>query len=101
MVQTIGAFFSLYLATILLLVGTGLFNTYLGLRLTALSVSELWVGGLIAIYYLGLVFGARIGHKIIIQVGHIRAYAATAAIVTATVLALALRSADRRLGKDG
>lgn len=90
MVQTIGAFFSLYLATILLLVGTGLFNTYLGLRLTALSVSELWVGGLIAIYYLGLVFGARIGHKIIIQVGHIRAYAATAAIVTATVLALAL-----------
>ncbi|MDS1140615.1 MFS transporter [Pusillimonas sp. SM2304] len=90
MVQTIGAFFSLYLATVLLLVGSGLFNTYLGLRLTALSVSELWVGGLIAIYYLGLVFGARIGHKIIIQVGHIRAYAATAAIVTATVLALAL-----------
>ncbi|MGB6105463.1 MAG: MFS transporter [Pusillimonas sp.] len=90
MVQMIGAFFSLYLATILLLVGSGLFNTYLGLRLTALSVSELWVGGLIAIYYLGLVFGARIGHKIIIQVGHIRAYSATAAIVTVTVLALAL-----------
>ncbi|MCC2594843.1 MFS transporter [Pusillimonas sp. MFBS29] len=90
MVQTIGAFFSLYLATILLLLGSGLFNTYLGLRLTSLSVSELWVGGLIAIYYLGLVFGARIGHKIIIQVGHIRAYAATAAIVTVTILALAL-----------
>jgi MFS family permease len=42
------------------------------------------------VYYLGLVFGARIGHRLIIQVGHIRAYAASAAIVTVTVLALAL-----------
>lgn len=90
MVQMIAAFFSLYLATLLLLAGSGLFNTYMGLRLTSQSVSELWVGGLIAVYYLGLVFGARIGHKIIIQVGHIRAYAATAAIVTITILVLAL-----------
>lgn len=90
MIQMLAAFSSLYLATLLLLVGSGLFNTYMGLRLTAQSVSELWVGGLIAVYYLGLVFGARIGHKIIIQVGHIRAYAATAAIVTITVLVLAL-----------
>jgi MFS family permease len=90
MIQMLAAFSSLYFATLLLLVGSGLFNTYMGLRLTAQSVSELWVGGLIAVYYLGLVFGARIGHKIIIQVGHIRAYSATAAIVTITVLVLAL-----------
>ena len=87
---TVAAFSSLYLATLLLLVGSGLFNTYLGLRLTAVSVSEVWVGALIAVYYLGLVFGARMGHKVIIQVGHIRAYAANAAIVTVSVLALAL-----------
>jgi MFS family permease len=60
------------------------------LRLTATSVSEVWVGAQIAAYYLGLVFGARIGHKLIIQVGHIRAYAATAAIVTVMVLAQSL-----------
>lgn len=90
MAQMIGAFFSLYLATLLLLAGSGLFNTYMGLRLTSQAVSEVWVGGLIAVYYLGLVFGARIGHKIIVRVGHIRAYAATAAIVTITVLVLAL-----------
>jgi MFS family permease len=86
----VAGFFSLYLATLLLLIGSGLFNTYLGLRLTAVSVSEVWIGALIAVYYLGLVFGARIGHKVIISVGHIRAYSATAAIVTVTVLALAL-----------
>ena len=86
MLHTIGAFFSLYLATLLLLTASGLFNTYLGLRLTALSVSEVWVGGLLAAYYLGLVIGARVGHKLIIGVGHIRAYAATAAIVTVAFL---------------
>lgn len=90
MVKMVAAFFSLYLATLLLLIGSGLFNTYLSLRLAAESVSEVWIGGLIAVYYLGLVCGARMGHKIIIQVGHIRAYSATAAIVTVTVLALAL-----------
>src|SRR5690606_13333402 len=90
MAKTIAAFSSLFLATLLLLVGSGLFNTYLGLRLTAASVSELWVGAIIAAYYLGLVFGARVGHKLIIRVGHIRAYAATAAVVTVTVLIQAL-----------
>ncbi|TEA80182.1 MFS transporter [Allopusillimonas ginsengisoli] len=90
MVQMIASFFSLYVATLLLLIGSGLFNTYMGLRLTAEHVSELWVGGLIAVYYLGLVFGARMGHRVIMRVGHIRAYAATAAIVTITILVLAL-----------
>ena len=90
MVKAIAAFSSLFLATLLLLVGSGLFNTYLGLRLTASSTSELWVGAIIAAYYLGLVFGARVGHKLIIRVGHIRAYAATAALVTVTVLIQAL-----------
>jgi MFS family permease len=90
MVKMVAAFSSLYLATLLLLIGSGLFNTYMGLRLTAESVSEVWVGAVIAVYYLGLVFGARRGHKLIIQVGHIRAYVASAAIVTVTVLAQVL-----------
>ena len=62
-----------------MLIGTGLFNTYMGLRLTAQSVSEIWIGALIAGYYLGLVCGARLGHKLIIRVGHIRAFVACAA----------------------
>ncbi len=80
MAKTIGAFFSLYLATLILLLSSGMFNTYVGLRLTAQSVSEIWVGAMIASYYLGLVLGARFGHRLIIQVGHIRAYAACAAL---------------------
>jgi len=80
------SFFSLYLATLLLLVSTGLFNTYIGIRLTALSVSEVWIGAILASYYLGLVLGARTGHRLIMRVGHIRAYAASAAVATVTVL---------------
>src|SRR5690606_17771677 len=86
MAKTIGAFFSLYLATLILLLSSGLFNTYLGLRLTALSVSEIWVGAMIAAYYLGLVLGARVGHRLIVGVGPMRAYASSAALVTVTGL---------------
>src|SRR5690606_15305921 len=60
------------------------------LWLTAASVSEMWVGAQIAAYYFGLVAGARVGHKLIIRVGHIRAYATGAAIVTVALLSTAL-----------
>ena len=90
MLATLSSFSSLYFATLLMLIGTGLFNTYMGLRLTAQSVSEVWIGALIAGYYLGLVCGARLGHKLIIRVGHIRAFVACAAIATSMILAQTL-----------
>lgn len=90
MPSAIASFSSLYFATLLLLLGTGLVNTYMGIRLTEAQVSEVWVGALIAVYYLGLVLGARTGHRLISGVGHIRAYSATAAVVTVAVLIQAL-----------
>jgi len=90
MLATISSFSSLYFATLLMLIGTGLFNTYMGLRLTAQSVSEIWIGALIAGYYLGLVCGARLGHRLIIRVGHIRAFVACAAVATSMILAQTL-----------
>jgi len=84
------SFSSLYLATLMLLASTGLFNIYVGVRLTAASVSEVWIGAIMAGYYLGLILGARTGHKLILRVGHIRAYAASAAMATVLVLAQTL-----------
>ncbi|AKQ54666.1 MFS transporter [Bordetella hinzii] len=86
MLSTIFSFSSLYFATLLMLIGTGLFNTYMGLTLTAKSVNEVWIGSMIAGYYLGLVCGARLGHKLIIRVGHIRAFVACAAVATSMIL---------------
>jgi len=87
MISTISTFPALYLTTLLILVSTGLFNTYMGLRLSADSVSEVWIGTLISAYYLGLVCGARVGHRLIIRVGHIRAFAAAAVLSICMVLA--------------
>ena len=90
MLATLSSFSSLYFATLLMLIGTGLFNTYMGLRLTAQSVSEVWIGALIAGYYLGLVCGSAARPQAVIRVGHIRAFVACAAIATSMILAQTL-----------
>ncbi|ONM42773.1 MFS transporter, partial [Halopseudomonas pachastrellae] len=90
MSRALTAFSSLYFATLLMLLGSGLLSTYLGLRLAAEGVSELWIGLLMTGYYAGLVAGASIGHRLIARVGHIRAFVASAGVVTASVLGHAL-----------
>lgn len=90
MPRTLTAFSSLYFATLLMLLGSGLLSTYLGLRLAQDGVSELWIGVMMTGYYLGLVLGASVGHRLIAQVGHIRAFVASAGVVTASVLGHAL-----------
>jgi MFS family permease len=79
-------FRALYFAALMMLIGSGLLSTYLGLRLAAENVQGMWVGGLMAANYFGLALGGKIGHRLIARVGHIRAYAACAGIVGAAVL---------------
>ncbi|EXI79769.1 MAG: putative MFS-type transporter YcaD [Candidatus Accumulibacter appositus] len=79
------SFRSLYFATLLMLLGTGLLNTYLALRV-AETADGLWVGALMTANYLGLVLGGKLGHRLIARVGHIRAYVACAGVITAAVL---------------
>jgi len=80
------AFGTLYFAALLMLVGSSLLNTYLGLRLAEGGAADFWVGALMAANYFGLVIGGRIGHRLIARVGHIRAYVTCAGIMTAAVL---------------
>ena len=77
---------ALYTATLLMLAGSGLFSTYMGLRLTEEGVGDFWVGGLMAAYYFGLVCGGKVGHRLIASVGHIRSYVACAGLATVIVL---------------
>ena len=90
MPQALTAFSSLYFATLLMLLGSGLLSTYIGLSLSARGVSEIWIGALMTCYYVGLVGGASVGHRLIARVGHIRAFVASAGVVTASVLGHAL-----------
>lgn len=90
MPKALTAFSSLYFATLLMLLGSGLLSTYIGLSLSARGVSEIWIGALMTCYYVGLVGGASVGHRLIARVGHIRAFVASAGVVTASVLGHAL-----------
>ncbi len=90
MFSIVRSFSSLYFATLLMVMGLGLFNVYMGLKLTADGVSQVWVGALISAYYFGLVLGARAGYLMIVRVGHVRAFAVASATSAVMVLAQTL-----------
>lgn len=92
MFVTLASFSSLFLSTLVMLIGVGLFNVYMGLKLSADNVSEVWIGALMSAYYFGLVLGSRVGHRMIVRVGHVRAFAAAAAACSVMVLAQTLVS---------
>jgi len=92
MFATLASFSSLFLSTLVMLVGVGLFNVFMGLKLAEDGVSEIWIGALMSAYYLGLVVGSRMGHRLIVRMGHVRAFAAAAATCSVMVLTQALVS---------
>ena len=82
--RTFGA---LYLASLLMQLGSTLLMTYLALRLNGMGGSEAAGGALMAANALGMVLGGWVGRWLIGAVGHIRTYAACAGIIAAAVLA--------------
>lgn len=84
------SFRSLYYAALLMLMGSGLLSTYLGLRLAADKVDTAWIGALMAANYFGLVLGGKAGHRLIVRVGHMRAFVSSSGVVGAAVLGLGL-----------
>jgi MFS family permease len=82
--RTFGA---LYLASLLMQMGSTLLMTYLALRLSADGVATFWGGALMAANALGMVIGGKVGQILIEQVGHIRTYVASAGLISAAVLA--------------
>ncbi|WP_020410899.1 MFS transporter [Hahella ganghwensis] len=71
-------------------VGHGLLSTLVSVRLSAESVSPQWIGLVTAAYFAGLIAGTFVNTKVILGVGHIRAYAAYASIVASTTLLFGL-----------
>lgn len=85
MPRSMFAFPSLYTATLLMLLGSGLLSTYIALRLAADGAAS-QAGWLMAAHYAGLVLGGKFGHRLISRVGHVRAYVASGGVVTAAVI---------------
>ena len=80
------SFSALFLTTLIMLIAQGSLSTYLGLSLAQNQVDSIWIGAMMSCYYFGLVLGSKLGHKLISRVGHIRAFVACAAIVSACAM---------------
>ncbi|MCB1802491.1 MAG: MFS transporter [Gammaproteobacteria bacterium] len=74
----------------LLLVGVGLIGTVLGVRATLDSFSNIAIGLIMAGYYVGYVLGTLLVPRVVRNVGHIRTFAALAALAAASVLTFGL-----------
>jgi MFS family permease len=74
----------------LLLVGAGLLGTLVGVRATLASFSNIETGLIMAGYYVGYVTGTLLAPRVIRNVGHIRTFAALAAVTAACTLSFGL-----------
>lgn len=79
-------FGTIYVAALLMQLGSSLLMTYLALRLDAAGVAQLWGGALMAANALGMVFGARSGYWLIGLAGHARAFVVSAGVIVTAVL---------------
>ncbi|MBP2302377.1 MFS transporter [Azospirillum picis] len=76
-----------------LMLANGALSTAIGLRMSAGSAGAVSVGLITAAYYAGLTAGSLFASRIITRVGHIRAFAAFASVVSVAALAHGLLAA--------
>lgn len=88
--QTIRQIVPLILGVILLQLGSGLFVTFIAVRMTHEGYSELAIGGVGSAYFGGFILGALLSSLPVHRVGHIRSFAALAAIMCGSTLLFAL-----------
>jgi MFS family permease len=86
MVSTLLSFGALFTSALFFLMGGGVLNTQLSLRLTQAGYSTPTIGITLAFYFLGLVFGYFLCHRLIQRVGHIRSFAVFAAATTIIII---------------
>lgn len=70
----------------ILMLGAGLQSTLLGLRATLEGYPPQVTGLVMSLYYVGYLVGTRIAPPLLQQVGHVRVFAALAAVASACVL---------------
>jgi MFS family permease len=80
---------SLLLAIFMLMAGSGFMATLLSLRLERAGQSTIIIGAVATAYFVGLVIGALRAGRVVRRVGHIRAFAAFVALLSASTLGYA------------
>lgn len=90
MVEALRSVFSLLLGAGLMSLGVGLVGMLLPIRMDLEAVSSQIAGYVMSAYYAGFVAGSLTAQRIIQRVGHIRAFAAFAAVLTAAIVVHAI-----------
>lgn len=67
-------------------IGNGFLATLITLRLDAAGESAVVIGWVSSAYFIGLALGAVLNDRLLLRIGHIRAYACFASLVAVTVL---------------
>ena len=86
MVSTLFSFGALFASAMFFLMGGGVLNTQLSLRMTQAEFSTPAIGITMACYFLGLMSGYFLCHRLIKRVGHIRSFAVFAAATTTIII---------------
>ena len=86
MLNIIRSFLALLIATAFLTTGNGLLNSLLSINMRLNGSSDLVIGLVMSCNYFGVIAGIFFCQPIISHVGHIRAFAAFGAVVTAVAL---------------
>ncbi|BBO73239.1 MFS transporter [Desulfosarcina widdelii] len=86
MVNTFRIFSSLFLTAFIFLVGNGLLNTLVSVRMTVEGFATTTIGVILSSHFTGLLIGSFVCQRLIRKVGHIRAFAVFAALTTSTIL---------------
>jgi MFS family permease len=86
MIETIKSFTALLIATTIVTMGSGLLSSLLSINMNLHGYSEQVIGWVMACNYLGIVLGIFFCQGIVFRIGHIRAFAVFAAVITAISL---------------
>jgi len=84
--QTLQSSWPLFLGLTLLMIGSGLQGTLLGVRATIEGFGTTTTGMIMSLYYAGYVAGSVFGPRLVSAVGHIRVFAAMASLASITSL---------------
>ena len=86
MVSTFLSFGALFTSALLFIMGGGVMNTQLSLRMAQAGFSTLAIGITMACYFIGLVSGYFLCRRLIHRIGHIRSFAVFAAATTVIII---------------
>lgn len=90
MFETVRSVSALVLGATVLQIGTGLFGTFLAVRMDFEGFADITIGAVSSAYFAGFILGAALAHVPVARVGHIRSFAALAAVMCVTTLVYAL-----------